>query len=194
MLGAIRYNLASLTRFNGRDARQTFWFYVLFLVIVQYAVGMALSMPMMGSIFTEAVNGAHEGLSQADMQSRMMAGMGGYLRVSMIGGFIVGVIGALLLLAAFVRRLHDSNRSGWLAGLAFALSIASKIMIFVKMDELVAATLDVSGGGIQAAMAAQSKMIGATLIGWTAMLIVVVFGVWPSGDGANRYGESPVRF
>ena len=34
MLGAIKYNLANLTNFSGRDARQTFWYYVLFLVII----------------------------------------------------------------------------------------------------------------------------------------------------------------
>ena len=31
MLAAIKHNLANLFNFTGRDARQTFWYYVLFV-------------------------------------------------------------------------------------------------------------------------------------------------------------------
>lgn len=52
MLGAVKYNLANLANFKGRDARQTFWYYVLFLVIVQFAVSMVFTIPMYVSMFT----------------------------------------------------------------------------------------------------------------------------------------------
>jgi uncharacterized membrane protein YhaH (DUF805 family) len=42
MLASIKYNLSHLLDFSGRDARQTFWYYVLFLFIVYWFV-LALS-------------------------------------------------------------------------------------------------------------------------------------------------------
>lgn len=194
MLGAIGHNLRSLTRLDGRDARQTFWFYVLFLVLVQYAIGMVLSVPMMGGAMTEAIHGAMNGAGQADLQARIMAKMGSYMRTTMIVSSIVSLVVSLLLVASFVRRLHDSNRPGWIAGLAFGLSLAAKIFVWIRMDELVDATMLGAGGDLSAAMAVQSKMLAGTLLGWAAMLIVVVFGAWPSMPGPNRYGEQSVRY
>ena len=45
MLGSIRYNLANILNFHGRDARPTFWYYVLFLFILQVAIGMVAAIP-----------------------------------------------------------------------------------------------------------------------------------------------------
>ncbi|AXB76710.1 DUF805 domain-containing protein [Novosphingobium sp. P6W] len=194
MLGAIKYNLRSIARFDGRDARQTFWFYVLFLVILQYAVGMALSVPMLGGAMTEAIHGAMNGAAQAELQARIMAKMGSYMRTTMIVSSIVSMVVSLLLVASFVRRLHDSNRPGWIAGLALGLSLAARVFVWIKMDELVDATMLGAGGDMTAAMAVQSKMLAGTLLGWAAMLIVVVFGAWRSTPGPNRYGEQSVRY
>ncbi|WP_159982164.1 MULTISPECIES: DUF805 domain-containing protein [unclassified Novosphingobium] len=194
MLGAIKYNLRNIARFDGRDARQTFWFYVLFLVIVQYAVGMALSVPMMGGAMTEAINGAMNGAEQAELQARIMAKMGSYMRTTMIVSSIVSLVVSLLLVASFVRRLHDSNRTGWIAGLAFGLSLAAKVFVWMKMEELVDATMMATSGDLNAALAVQSEMLAGTVLGWAAMLIVVVLGAWPTTPGPNRYGEQSVRY
>lgn len=194
MLGAIKYNLGNLTRFSGRDARQTFWFYVLFLVIVQYALGMLISMPMMGGAMKDAFNGVQQGLSQAEMQARMMQSMGGYMRTSMVLSSIVSLANAFLLLTAFTRRLHDSNRPGWIAVAALLLSLAGQAFIWSRMDEVMDAMMRGTAGDLHGALEIQSKMLPGSLMGWAAMLIVIVFGVWPSTPGANRYGEGPVRF
>jgi hypothetical protein len=48
MLGAIKYNLSHLLDFSGRDARQTFWYYVLFLVMLDIADrGRSSAFPLM---------------------------------------------------------------------------------------------------------------------------------------------------
>ena len=52
MLNAIKYNLSNLTNFEGRDARQTFWYYVLIIVVVQYAIQIFASIPMYVSMFS----------------------------------------------------------------------------------------------------------------------------------------------
>ncbi|MBD3814359.1 MAG: DUF805 domain-containing protein, partial [Betaproteobacteria bacterium] len=64
MLGSIKYNLANLANFNGRDARQTFWYYVLFLVVIQFGAGIIAAIPMYSQIFSSAFNGAQSGMSE----------------------------------------------------------------------------------------------------------------------------------
>ncbi|MDE8651918.1 DUF805 domain-containing protein [Novosphingobium album (ex Liu et al. 2023)] len=45
MPGAVRYGLTNLVNFSGRDARQTFWFFVLFLYIVTFMLGSIRAFP-----------------------------------------------------------------------------------------------------------------------------------------------------
>lgn len=194
MLGAIKYNLSNLTSFSGRDARQTFWFYVLFLVIVQYALGMLISMPMMGGAMKDAFNGVQKGLSQAEMQAHMMQSMGSYMRTSMVLSSIVSLANAFLLLAAFARRLHDSNRPSWIAVVALVLSLAAQAFVWSRIDEVLDAVMRGTAGDLHGAFEIQSKMLPGSLMSWASMLIVIVFGAWPSTSGPNHYGETPVRF
>lgn len=194
MLGSIKYNLTNLLNFKGRDARQTFWFYVLFLVVIQYAVGMVIAMPMMGGIMKGAFVAAQQGVTAEDMNARVMAQMAGYMRTSMTLSTIVSLTAGLLLLASFTRRLHDSGKPGWISGLTFLLSLTSKAIVWSRMDEIVSTMQRVSADNLETAFAMQSKVVAASLLGYAAILIVIVFGIWPSNRGPNRYGEAPVRF
>ncbi|MPS69293.1 MULTISPECIES: DUF805 domain-containing protein [Novosphingobium] len=193
MLGSIKYNLSNLLNFRGRDARQTFWLYVLFLVVIQYLVGMVMAMPMMGGMMKGAFSAAQQGATAADMQVRLMAQMAGYMRTSMTVSSIVSVLAGLLLMAAFARRLHDSGRPGWISVLTFLLSLSSKAIVWSKMNEIVSTMRTVSPENFETAFAMQSKLVGASLLGYAAILLVIVFGVWPSSPGTNRYGPPPVR-
>lgn len=194
MLGSIKYNLTNLLNFKGRDARQTFWFYVLFLVVIQYAAGMVIAMPMMGGIMKGAFVAAQQGVTAEDMNARVMAQMAGYMRTSMTLSTIVSLTAGLLLLASFARRLHDSGKPGWISGLTFLLSLTSKAIVWSRMDEIVSTMQRVSADNLETAFAMQSKVVAASLLGYAAILIVIVFGIWPSNRGPNRYGEAPVRF
>lgn len=194
MLRSIKYNLSNLLNFKGRDARQTFWFYVLFLFIIQYATGMLISMPMMGGMMKGAFSAAQQGATEAELQARMMAQMAGYMRTSMTLSAAVAVIAALLVLAAFVRRLHDSNKPGWIAFVALAMSLVSQALVWSKMGEIIVAMTKAQDGDLTSTFAIQSKVMGAGVLGWVAVLIVIVCGVWPSTNGPNRYGDAPVRF
>ncbi|TCM22072.1 uncharacterized membrane protein YhaH (DUF805 family) [Novosphingobium sp. PhB165] len=193
MLGSIKYNLTNLLNFKGREARQTFWFYVLFLFILQYAAGLLISMPMMSGMMKGAFSAAQQGATEAELQARLMAQMAGYMRTAMTLNAVVAVIAGLLLLTAFIRRLHDSNRPGWIALIPLVLSLAAQALIWSKMGEIIVAMNRVSGSDPTAILSMQSKVLGASLMSWGAILIVIVFGVWPSTPGPNRYGDAPVR-
>ena len=194
MLGAIKYNLSNLTNFNGRDARQTFWFYVLFLVIVQYAIGLLVAAPMMGGVMQEAFRGASQGVPQAELQQEMMRTMGGSLRMSMIASAFVALVAALCLIASFVRRLHDSNRPGWIAAIPFLLVLVSHSAALANMDAFLDAMMNADPNNHFAMMQAQRPLLMTGAVSWIGYLMVIVFGVWPSTEGPNRYGDEPVRF
>jgi uncharacterized membrane protein YhaH (DUF805 family) len=199
MGGSIKYNLSHLLDFSGRDARQTFWYYVLFLVLVEYAIAMAAAIPMMAGAMSTAFEAARSGASEQDLQATMtgqMTGMmGGILWVSIATRTLM----TLLLLAAFVRRLHDSNKSGWWAALAVAgqlFGIFVAIQTMSIMPQLFQDAMSAQGDPLklQGLMRHRSEFAGYGLIGWIATLVVIGFGVLKSTDGPNRYGEAPVRF
>lgn len=59
MLGAVKYALSNLTNFHGRDARQTFWYWVLAVYIASFALSLVITVPAMlagmGEAFQTAV-------------------------------------------------------------------------------------------------------------------------------------------
>jgi uncharacterized membrane protein YhaH (DUF805 family) len=111
MLSAIRYNLTHLADFSRRDARSTFWWYVLFLVVLQFVFGMMVSLPLVGSSVASAVSAAGSGASEAEIEAQALAQMSGLMSTEMWVSVALGIAVTLLALAAFVRRLHDSNHS-----------------------------------------------------------------------------------
>ena len=194
MFAAIKHCLTNLTTFSGRDGRATFWFYVLLLVVVQYALGFLIALPMMGGAAQEAFHAAREGLSQVELQKQMLTRMSGMMRTSMLASGALALIFAFLLLAAFVRRLHDSNRPGWIAAIPFLLVIAGQAASIANMDAVLQAMTSAAENDPAAALEAQRPLLLAGAMSWIGYLIVIVFGVWPSTDGDNRYGPEPDHF
>lgn len=201
MLGAIKYNLTHLLDFSGRDARQTFWSYVLFLFVVNIAIGMVLGIAIVASLIGSAVDAAQAGASEEAMQAEMAARMGGFVDGIVWYSLASNAAMYLLIAASFVRRLHDSNSSGWW-GLAVlvALVIGSVVSIDTMgtmrevMTEAMSRTDPMGQAEIQEMMRGQSQAGSLGLVAWIAPLMVIVFGVMDSSKGPNRFGEEPVRF
>ena len=205
MLGSIKYNLSHLLDFSGRDARQTFWFYVLFLFVVYLAFSMVAGLLLVGSIVGPIVEIANTGASEQEMDAQvaqMMGGMMGRL-MGMVIWFSIAVSAVMdmLLAAAFVRRLHDSDSSGWWALAVLASQIVSTAVMIPMIDAMqgvMAQAMDPANmadpARMQAMMAGQSRFSLYGLVGWIGPIAVIVFGVLDSTDGPNRYGEAPVRF
>jgi uncharacterized membrane protein YhaH (DUF805 family) len=199
MLGAIKYNLTHLLDFSGRDARQTFWYYVAFLVVLNVVIGVVVYIPAMVSSIGTAMEAAQAGAGEQEVQARMMAQMQDTLGTTMWISIGISAAMPLLLIAAFVRRLHDADKPGWWALLPLAMqaaSIAVSIRISGEMQAMMREALAVGNdpAKLQSVMAHQSEYAAYGLIGWIGILIVVGFGVLRSTDGPNRYGAEPVRF
>ena len=97
-----------------------------------------------------------------------------------------------LVAAAFVRRLHDSNSSGWWAALAVGAQVVT-VAIALSMVGNIEGTMAAiaSSGDTSPAVLQQVEISRLSLLGWIAPLIMLVFGVMKSSPGPNRYGEAP---
>ena len=192
MIEAIAYNFRNLANFEGRDNRPTFWWYVLFLVVIQFLLGMVMVIPMMIDMFGSAFDAAQSGVDPDQMQSQMMGGMVDSMRDQMWFGMITGVLTAALLLASFTRRLHDSGKPGWIALLVLALYLGSTVLNIVNMESIMAAMEEsMLTTDPNVAIASQQQAMGYGLLAWVAYLVIIVFGVFDSENGPNQYGEEP---
>jgi uncharacterized membrane protein YhaH (DUF805 family) len=197
MFGSIRYNLTHLFDFRGRDARQTFWYYVLFLVALDIIAWIVALVPVIGSAVQQAMKAAQAGLPQDQVSAQIVQGMAPGLASIVWFSVTVSLLLTLLTLAAFVRRLHDSGNPGWWAGIVLAIklvTVAVSIRGIGKINETLQAVSDPAR--LQQLQATtQSPTQGLlTLLGWAGLIIVIVFGVFQSTPGPNRYGDAPVVF
>lgn len=194
MIAAIKHNLSNLTNFNGRDARPTFWWYVLFLVIMQFVVGLLASIPLIGASVGTAMDAVQSGADQATMQADMMASMAEAMDTVIWVGVASEIVMVLLLVASFVRRLHDSGNSGWWAAIPVATQLAGVFGAVTTIDrakELMVLSADISR--MEEAQALQADMMAEPLnwVSWIGVIVVLVFGVMSSQKEANKYGEPP---
>ena len=136
MLDAIKHGLGGLLNFEGRDARQAFWYYVLIVYILATAISMVVVLPislqsMMAGVRQgiEASRGQDPAVAQAAVQASMMASMGKMVPAMMWVGVASGVIMLAGLGAAIVRRLHDSDLSGKWALIPAACQLISIVTV-----------------------------------------------------------------
>ena len=198
MIGAIKYNFRHLADFSGRQARQPFWFWVLFLVILQFVVGLLSAIPMYIALFQQGFDTARNAGSEDAVRETMMTGMGEAMSANLGTqvwiGAILALVTAALFLAAFVRRLHDGGFSGLIAAIPLATQIFAAFYAVATMDAMLEATLaSLEPGQAANAYALQQEAAPYGWVGYIGYLVVIVFGVWPTKRGANRYGEEPHR-
>lgn len=188
MFEAIKYNLANLANFAGRDSRPTFWWYVLFLVVLQFAIGIVASIPLVFGAIGSAVDSAQSGAGEEAMQAQIMQEMAANIGTTVWVGAITELAIALLLLAALVRRLHDSGKSGWLAALPFVAKLVTLGVAVTRIDE--ARDIILASADPAQAQQMQAEMVAdpVNLLSWAAILLVVIFGVLKPDDGPNSYG------
>ncbi|MEI4505348.1 DUF805 domain-containing protein [Sphingopyxis sp. CCNWLW253] len=107
-----RRGFGGLFQAHGRDGRMQFWIFAALifgpLIVVQFATQIALTFPSLDDI---AVPPPGEATMNVKIFEAQMRGMitSAYVNI----GFYL--FGALLLLTATVRRLHDRGRTGWWA-------------------------------------------------------------------------------
>jgi len=193
MLAETKHNLRRLLDFSGRDTQPTFWWYVLFVFLLNLAVWTVMIVPVVGDLMNSMMAAAQTG-DEAAIAAAMGVELGEMVESMLWMGMVATLLNVALLAAAFTRRLHDSNLSGWWGLLPLGLQAAATWYTSTRIDDLKALMGQMMNvADPQASMAAQSQMSTDSLIGWLPIIALVVLGIRKSTAGPNRYGEVPAR-
>jgi uncharacterized membrane protein YhaH (DUF805 family) len=135
--------------FSGRAPRPEYWWYTAALIVATIVVSMV------------------EGILGID---DMVGPYGPLSLILMLGLLVPGV-------AVTVRRLHDSNRTGW-----WILVAAIPYFIVGVLAGM---------AGASGSMAALGTAGMASILAFAGMVLLLIFMVLPGTPGDNRYGPPP---
>lgn len=158
--------LKRYAEFSGRSRRMEYWMFQLFLILVYVAL-MVLMMVLGGGAL----------MAGGDPSAVMAAGGAALI----VGGLYMLFALAMFIpnLAVSVRRLHDTNRSGW-----WLLAPLSGYVIMVIGTVMAAGSPDNPGLGGILAMVGMIAVIG---LGLTLLVFMFLEGT----RGPNQYGPDP---
>jgi uncharacterized membrane protein YhaH (DUF805 family) len=112
-----------------------------------------------------------------------------------VGGLLIGLFWLALIvptIAVQVRRLHDTNRSGWWLGAFYLLYAVYFVLIFGMLGAMMTAAA--SGGGTPPTPPNSGIFMGTMILGFVMfvyMIALLVFYCLPGTRGPNRFGNDP---
>jgi uncharacterized membrane protein YhaH (DUF805 family) len=158
--------LKRYAEFSGRSRRTEYWMFVLFQILIGVAFWILL-----------AIVGGTAMMSGGDPNA--LAAAGGAVAIVFILYALVSLALIIPALAVGVRRLHDTNRTGW-----WILAPIVGYVLMVVGGVMAASSPDNPGpGGILAMVG----MIMVIVLG----LVLLVFLFLEGTRGPNKYGPDP---
>lgn len=158
--------------FSGRSRRMEFWMWTLFQVLLAFAVMVVLLMLVGGA----AMSGD---------PTQLMA-VGGAALVLYLLYLLAALIFFIPNLAVTVRRLHDTNRSGWWVMLfwgPYLLMIVASVILSASATSGVPAEGTLMAGGLVSLVSMLALLVGS--------LVLLVFMFLEGTRGPNRFGADP---
>jgi uncharacterized membrane protein YhaH (DUF805 family) len=170
--------LKKYATFSGRAPRAEFWWFFLFLMIVYFAITFAIGFSAVGIAAT-----------QSEPTTGMLASLGAATI------FVVIFWLALLIpmIAVQVRRLHDTNRSGWWLGGFYLLYFIYMILTFGLIGSSMTAAVEGSAGA-PASAPGGGMVMGIMVFGllfFVYAIALLIFYCLPGTTGPNKYGADP---
>lgn len=168
---------ARIVTFSGRARRAEYWWFFLYQIVVSICLQVALILQVMDDpAFLQALR-SPEGLEPWLSANPQVASWG------LIALAFWLLLMALPNLSVTVRRLHDTNRRGWMILMPTLVGIVSGV-----------------AGGVLAGAAAASGSAGTALLSLAVMTVPsILASLWllvvlclPGTDGPNRFGPDPI--
>lgn len=160
--------LKRYAEFSGRSRRMEFWMWVLFQALLA------------GAFVIGAIGLAGSTIIGGNAEQVLAGGM------AVIGVLLLWVLLSLAFfipnLAVTVRRLHDTDRSGWWIMLYWGPYLAGLVLTPAMMGAAA------NGGNLETMMSVSMLFSGAQLIG---SLVLLVFLFIDGAPGPNRFGMDP---
>ena|SRR5690349_9011993 len=152
--------------FSGRSRRMEFWMWQVLQIIVYVAFTVLMMLVGGGMMMT------------ASDPSALAAAGGGILILGLV--YLVYILIIFIpSLAVAVRRLHDTNRSGWW----ILAPLVPYVLVFVGGGMAMSSPESPGAGGAIALIG----MAGVAILG----LMLLVFYFLEGTKGPNRYGADP---
>lgn len=198
-------HLTGLWDFQGRENRQPFWLWILIVYIVQFVVMAIAMIPLMTSWFDQMMPMMQGDPHRFDNDPQAMIQLMMPMMQNMITMTVVSAVLFFVLSgAAVVRRLHDSDRSGWWSAPYYAMQIVSPIFMasfFPRYFSMVASMSaakpgsppDFNNPAFQQAMQSMTLMSLVNILGFAILVMMIVFLVLPGTVGPNRFGDDPLK-
>jgi uncharacterized membrane protein YhaH (DUF805 family) len=152
--------LKRYAEFSGRSRRMEYWMFTLFILLVWIVLG-GVFMAMAGSAILSAASGNSGGLAAA----------GGGAMILLVLMFVFWLALFIPSLAVGVRRLHDTERSGWWLGGYFLIALVGNIV-----------TRSAGPGGL-------SLIVSLAMMAYG--IAILVFMCLDGTKGPNKYGPDP---
>lgn len=162
--------LKRYAEFSGRSSRAEFWWFFLFMMIIYIAFWVVL-------FGTMGMSAAASG----NPNPVAMLGAFGALGIVMMLFYLVVLIPSI---AVQVRRLHDTNRSGWWLGAFWLLYVVYLITTFGM-------AFSATPGSQPPSLAGAGVMMVIGLAFFVYSIVLLVFFCLRGTTGANQYGDDP---
>jgi uncharacterized membrane protein YhaH (DUF805 family) len=177
-MSPVRWALRPLRRyaeFSGRSSRAEFWWFFPFLMPVFLATWLGMIIAIGSTV------------SAGDASSPPSAESSSATDMALGAGIIFLGLSWLALIvptaALQIRRLHDTDRSGWWVGAFYLIYGLCIVLALAKVGaELAGLT----------AVAAPNDPIMAGAVGlWLVLMVLLIFFSLPGTTGFNRFGDDP---
>ena len=162
--------LQNYAKFSGRASRAEFWWFFLFTMIIYFA-----------ALFI--AGGASRGMAAMNPGADIARGTfsGSLVVVGLFWLFLF-----IPMLAVQIRRLHDTNRSGWWLGAFWLLYVVYMVGAFATIASLKNTT---PGTPPNLGGAAMFGIFG--LLFFVDSIVLFVFFCLRGTTGPNRFGDDP---
>lgn len=167
--------LKRYAQFSGRASRAEFWWFFLAVFVLYFVVWIG--------VWTVLGIAA---VSQRQPPGAILGSLGAMFII--LGLFWLAIL--IPSIAVQVRRLHDTNRSGWWLGAFWLLYFAYIILTL----GIVGSAMRTAIGGAADPPFSRGLFGGAMLFGFVFFIYSIalfVFYCLPGTKGPNKYGEDP---
>ncbi|PKP65364.1 MAG: DUF805 domain-containing protein [Alphaproteobacteria bacterium HGW-Alphaproteobacteria-7] len=176
MIESIRYCLANLANFDGRDTRPTFWYYVLLLVVINVVISVIIS----GIIAANSIGTMFESTSDGINEAAMMQQMAESLPTQAWIGAAISLVTLGLYIATFVRRLRDAALPIAIAAIPVATTLFT---VYNSISSASTMQAIMATGNLEAFNEAALSSAALGMISWLGYLVVIICGALPSKAG-----------
>jgi uncharacterized membrane protein YhaH (DUF805 family) len=178
--------------FNGRARRSEYWLWQLFL----FGVGIVFAIIQQVALGGAAATMANHAADAADVMQ-----MGGPFLILMVIRLVFALAVLIPSIAVSVRRMHDTNRTGWWIVFPTVVFFAALIIYAVvdganfmtAMQNIHAINKDSNDPSAAFAILGTlgKAMLWVFLPTFVAKIVTFVFRVLDGTSGPNRYGQDP---